>query len=212
MVTEPERIEPADREALLTAIRACTVCSAHLPLGPRPIVRAPGTARILLISQAPGTAAHRSGIPWDDPSGKRLKAWLGVDEETFHGSGRFAVVPMGFCYPGRINGSGDAPPRPECAPLWHKRLLSILPDVRWTLLIGMYAQRTYLKDQMPTTMTAAVRDHARFADRRTMPLPHPSWRVQGWMKRNPWFEEDVLPTLRAGPRLSISPTVRRTTP
>ncbi len=181
--------------ALLREIRACALCAAHLPLGPRPIVQAGGGARLLIIGQAPGTAVHASGVAWDDPSGDRLREWTGIDAATFYDPGRVALMPMGFCYPGKVAGAGDAPPRPECAPTWHARLLGALPDIRLTLLVGLYAQGAYAR-AAATSLTERVRDQGD-ADDAILSLPHPSWRSTGWMRRNPWFEADILPLLRA---------------
>ncbi len=183
--------------ALLQRIRDCTACAAHLPLGPRPIVQAAPRAAILIIGQAPGTAVHASGIPWDDPSGDRLREWTGLDRATFYDPDKVALMPMGFCYPGKVPGKGsgaggDAPPRRECAPLWHAPLRAQLPAVRLTLLVGQYAQAAYAPGPK-VTLTERVRASGP-ADQ--MALPHPSWRSTGWMQRNPWFEADVLPVLR----------------
>lgn len=188
-------------DALLSEIAGCTVCAARLPLGPRPIVRASPRSRILLISQAPGRVAHLSGIPWDDDSGGRLKAWLAVDDATFYDPDSFAILPMGLCYPGRRSG-GDAPPCRECAPLWHPRILGAIGGEPLRILIGAHAQKRYLGGARQRTMTETVR---RFADHlpAALPLPHPSWRVRGWMRRNPWFEADVLPRLRAEVRRAL---------
>lgn len=165
-----------------------------LPLGPNPIVQAAADARILIIGQAPGTKVHASGVPWDDPSGDRLREWTGLPPAVFYDPQAVALMPMGFCYPGKT-GSGDAPPRPECAPLWHRPLCAALPAIRLTLLVGHHAQRAYLGGgKLP--MTEAVRRHAE-APPGLFPLPHPSWRSTGWMSGNPWFETDVLPVLRA---------------
>lgn len=181
--------------ALLAEIRACRLCEAHLPLGPRPIARAGRTARILIIGQAPGTRVHETGIPWNDPSGDRLRDWMALDRETFYDESRIAIMPMGFCYPGRLPKGGDAPPRPECAPTWHEKLRAELPAVELTLLVGSYAQAHYLHDGRKANMTETVRgwrDHAPAI----IPTPHPSWRSTNWLKKNPWFEEEVLPELR----------------
>jgi uracil-DNA glycosylase len=185
---------------LLRTIRGCSVCAAHLPLGPRPIVQAAAGATILIIGQAPGTAVHASGIPWDDPSGDRLRQWTGLDRAAFYDPDKVALMPMGFCYPGKVaakgsGAGGDAPPRPECAPLWHGALRAELGAVRLTLLVGQYAQGAYAENRKGT-LTERVRG---FGDGRQdqMDLPHPSWRSTGWMRRNPWFEADVLPVLRA---------------
>jgi uracil-DNA glycosylase len=179
---------------LLADIRACRHCEDSLPLGPRPVVRAHEASRILLVGQAPGTKVHASGVPWDDPSGKRLRQWLEVDAEQFYDEKIFAIVPMGFCYPGKGK-SGDLPPSTACAPLWHEPLLSRMPNIELTLLIGGYAQKRYLGDT-GQTLTERVQG---FADTRegVFPLPHPSPRNTFWLRRNPWFETDVLPQLRA---------------
>lgn len=180
---------------LLRQVRACEICAADLPLGPRPVVRISATARILIIGQAPGTKVHESGIPWNDPSGDRLRTWLDVDRDTFYDTRRIAIMPMGFCYPGVLPRGGDKPPRPECAPEWHERLLAKMPRLSLTLLVGQYAQARYLGPARGKTLTETVRnwqDH--LPDH--LPTPHPSWRTVGWQKRNPWFETDVLPELR----------------
>ena len=181
-------------DALLDSIRACRLCEAQLPLGPRPVLRASPTARLLIVGQAPGTRVHASGIPWDDASGRRLRDWLQVDADTFYDAARIAIVPMGFCYPGRA-GSGDAPPRPECRATWHGRLLPLLPRVGLTLLIGQYAQAYFLGDRRKGTLTETVRAWREYAPG-VIPLPHPSPRNVAWFKANPWFECEVLPTLR----------------
>ena len=182
--------------ALLDEVRACTHCAAHLPLGPRPVLRAAPTARLLIIGQAPGTRVHETGIPWNDRSGERLRTWLQMDAETFYDEARVAIVPMGFCYPGVLPRGGDCPPRPECAPLWHERLLAGLPEIALTLLIGQYAQAHYLGPRRGKTLTETVRRHAEFAADGLLPLPHPSWRTTGWEKKNPWFGTELLPALR----------------
>jgi uracil-DNA glycosylase len=183
-------------DAVLGEARACSLCAEHLPLGPRPIVFMKPTARLLIIGQAPGTKVHETGIPWNDPSGDRLRDWLRIDRDTFYDDGRIAIMPMGFCYPGRLPKGGDAPPRPECAPAWHDRLLEHLPNLDLTLLVGSYAQKRYLGAAYDT-MTDAVRGFRTHLVDGYLPLPHPSWRTTGWQKRNPWFEADVLPELRA---------------
>ncbi len=178
--------------ALITEIRDCRFCEASLPLGPRPILGAKKSSRVLIIGQAPGTRVHASGIPWDDPSGDRLRDWIGVDKQQFYDERLFAILPMGFCYPGKGK-SGDMPPRPECAPLWHEKLLSRLPNIELTLLIGQYAQNYYLEDNFKN-LTDRVRNW-RVAKPNYLPLPHPSPRNQIWMKKNPWFEDEVVPQL-----------------
>lgn len=177
-------------------IAACRVCEAVLPLGPRPVVRAADPrAKILIVGQAPGTKVHASGIPWDDASGNRLRDWLGVTPEVFYDQSKFAVVPMGFCYPGRGTG-GDNPPRPECAPLWHEAVLKTLPNIELTLLIGQYAHAYYLKAERKATLGDTVRSWRDYEPSGYMPLVHPSPRNQIWLKRNQWFETDVVPHLR----------------
>lgn len=180
-------------DVLLRDVRACTVCAAALPLGPRPVVRMAATARLLIIGQAPGTRVHASGVPWDDPSGERLRAWTSLDATTFYDPAKIAIMPMGFCYPGVAASGGDAPPRRQCAPLWHAALRAHLADVRLTLLVGLYAQKAYWPGRL--TLTETVR---RFAEGPAafFPLPHPSWRSTGWMRRNPWFEAEIVPVLR----------------
>ncbi len=181
-------------ESLLAEIRACTVCAAALPLGPRPIVQFSARSRIVIIGQAPGTRVHDSGIPWDDASGDRLREWTGLGTTEFYDPAAVALVPMGFCYPG-TGASGDLPPRPECAPLWHDRVLALLPAGALTLLVGSFAQARYLPAARRQSLTERVRDWPQHGPT-FFPLPHPSWRSTGWMKRNPWFESDVLPALR----------------
>jgi uracil-DNA glycosylase len=182
-----------DIAALLQEVRACRVCAAHLPLGPRPVVHMSATARLLIASQAPGTRVHQSGISFNDASGDRLRAWLNMDKTNFYDAARVALLPVGLCYPGRLPNGGDAPPRPECAPLWRARILAAMPHIRLTLLVGSYAQNVELG---PGSMTERVRGFRRYLPR-FFPLPHPSWRTGGWERRNPWFGDEVLPALRA---------------
>jgi uracil-DNA glycosylase len=181
--------------ALLGDIRGCRHCAEHLPHGPRPVVQAGLGARILIIGQAPGSRVHASGIPWDDDSGERLRDWTGLSRESFYDPRQIALMPMGFCYPGAGN-SGDLPPRPECAPLWHPPLLAALPGIELTLLVGQYAQARYWPKHLRKSMTEAVRGHAAGPEA-MFPLPHPAWRSRLWMAKNPWFEAEVLPQLRA---------------
>jgi len=181
---------------LLTKVPACEVCTADLPLGPRPIVKMAPTSKVLIIGQAPGTKVHESGVPWDDKSGDRLREWLNLPKDTFYDEGQIAIMPMGFCYPGVDKNGGDKPPRPECAPLWHEALLACLPNIELTLLIGAYAQKRYLGKDREKSMTATVANWANYAPN-YVPLPHPSWRNTFWLKKNPWFETDLLPVLRA---------------
>lgn len=186
-----------------TEARACTLCTAHLPLGPRPVFRVSTTARLLIIGQAPGTKVHATGIPWNDSSGDRLRQWLNMTREEFYDAARIAIVPMGFCYPGRLPNGGDAPPRPECSPRWHPGLLALMPNIRLTLLIGTYAQAHYLGK---AKMTDRVRDYPRHLPNR-FPLPHPSWRTTAWERNNPWFTEQALPALRAAVATALRPDV-----
>ena len=185
---------------LAAEVRACTFCADVLPLGPRPILRVSTTARVLIASQAPGTKVHVSGTPWTDASGVRLRTWLGMTPDEFYDPARVAILPMGLCYPGRLPQGGDCPPRPECAPLWRRRLLDAMPDLRLTLLVGSYAQADALG---PGRMTDRVRDFRQYLPR-YFPLPHPSWRTGVWEKNNPWFVTDVLPALRAEVRRVLS--------
>ena len=181
-------------DRLLAEARACRLCESHLPLGPRPILRASATARLLIVGQAPGTRVHETGIPWNDPSGDRLREWLAVDRDTFYDESRIAIIPAGLCYPGR-KGAGDAPPRPECAPRWHPPLLAALPRIELILLVGQYAQAYYLGPGRQATLAATVRAHAQYGPR-FLPLPHPSPRNRLWLRRNPWVEAEVVPHLR----------------
>lgn len=177
---------------VMAEARACTHC-ADLPLGPRPVFRLSPTARLLIVGQAPGTKVHASGIPWDDRSGDRLRQWMAIDRDDFYNEARIAILPMGLCYPGRLKNGGDAPPRPDCAPLWHARLLDLLPGIELTLLVGSYAQARYIgRKQTMTDTVQGFREHLP----RYLPLPHPSWRTTGWERRNPWFGDAVLPVLR----------------
>ena len=177
--------------AVAAAARACRVC-ADLPLGPRPVLRVSTTARILIASQAPGTKVHETGVPWNDASGDRLREWLAMDRDAFYDEARIAIVPMGLCYPGRLPNGGDAPPRPECAPLWRARLIAAMPAIRLTLLIGGYAQRDALGPGAVAERVRRFRAHLPSA----FPLPHPSWRTTAWERKNPWFTAEVLPALR----------------
>lgn len=193
-----------DLHAIIERARACRVCADHLPLGPRPVLRASPSARLLIIGQAPGTKVHATGIPWNDASGDRLRQWLDVDRDTFYDEGRIAIVPMGLCYPGRDPKGGDKPPRPECAPLWQAPLRAALPRVALTLLIGQYAQKWYLGRARKASMTATVAAWAEYMPRGFLPLPHPSWRNTAWLKQHPWFEADVLPVLRKTTRALLT--------
>ncbi len=180
---------------ILAAARACRICEAQLPLGPRPVLRAAAAARLMIVGQAPGTRVHESGVPWDDRSGERLRDWLQVSKEVFYDETRVAIVPMGFCYPGVDAKGGDKPPRPECAPQWHPPLRGALPAVELTLLVGMYAQAHYLGKRRRKTLTETVRHWQDYLPE-FLPLPHPSWRNTAWLRKNPWFETELLPELR----------------
>lgn len=180
--------------SLAEEIAACTLCCDHLPHGVRPVVSFSPTARLLIIGQAPGSKVHASGIPWDDVSGDRLREWTGLSKAQMYDSAQVALVPMGFCYPGKASG-GDKPPRRECAPMWHESVLSQLPEDRLTLLVGAHAQAYYLPDAPRLSMTEKVRRFRDFLPDR-IPLPHPAWRSTIWMRKHPWFEAEVLPVLR----------------
>ncbi len=181
-------------QSLLRKITRCTVCAVHLPHGVRPVVAASDQSRIVVIGQAPGRRVHESGIPWNDPSGDNLRNWHGVDKSVFYDPNNFALIPMGFCYPG-TGKSGDLPPRPECAPLWHPPLLDRMKKVRLTLLIGQYAQARYLGERAKKNLTETVRNFSEYLPE-FLPLPHPSPRNRLWLRRNPWFEAELLPVLQ----------------
>jgi uracil-DNA glycosylase len=187
--------EQARLEALTAEIRTCTICARHLPLGPRPVLRGRVSARLLILSQAPGTRVHMTGISFNDRSGDRLREWLDVSRQTFYDESRIAIAPMGFCYPGRDAKGGDLPPRPECAPKWLPSLIGHLPNLELTLLVGSYAIDYFLRGRTRPSMTETVRAWREYLPR-YLPLPHPSWRNTGWLKRNSWFAEELLPELR----------------
>jgi uracil-DNA glycosylase len=180
--------------SLLTQVRACTLCAAHLPLGPRPVLQMHASARLLIVGQAPGRKVHASGVPFDDASGERLRDWLGITRDQFYDARQVALVPMGFCYPG-TGKSGDLPPRAECAPAWRAPLLSHLKKLRLTVVIGQYAMAHHLPNERGS-LTETVQAWQSLGPT-VMPLPHPSPRNNLWLKRNPWFELDLLPVLRA---------------
>lgn len=188
-------LESAARlDTLLRAARACTVCAAHLPFPPRPVLRASTSAVLLIVGQAPGRRVQETGIPWNDPSGDRLRDWLRLTPEQFYDERRLAIIPTGLCYPGKGRG-GDLPPRPECAPLWHPRLRAALPELRLTLLIGSYAQAYYLGKRAKNSLAETVRAWREYLPE-FFPLPHPSPRNLRWFRTHPWFEREVLPELR----------------
>lgn len=187
----------AELSGLLTQVRACTACT-DLPLGPRPVVQLHLAARLLIIGQAPGTKVHATGVPFNDPSGDTLRRWLALDRAAFYDESRVALMPMGFCYPGK-QGGGDAPPRAECAPRWHGRLRAFLPNIRLTILLGRYALSAYLPERASDSVTEIVRagpvDHRKLG--RLWPLPHPSPRNRRWLAQNPWVEGEIIPALQA---------------
>lgn len=179
---------------LVGEIRACRVCASALPHEPRPVLRVHPEARILIVGQAPGRRVHESGLPFTDPSGDRLRAWMGIDEAVFYDQRFIAIAAMGFCYPGTVKGA-DLPPRRECAPLWRPRLLPLLKNLQLTLLVGSYAQRYHLGGKAGASLYDTVSNWRAYGDA-ILPLPHPSWRNSAWLKRNPWFDEELLPELR----------------
>ena len=188
-------MHPSPLDELLAAIRACRVCARELPHDPRPVLQVSATARILICGQAPGTRVHATGLPFNDPSGDRLRDWLGLERERFYDARRVAIVPMGFCYPGRDAEGGDLPPRGECAPLWQARGRAELPTVELTLLVGRYAKGWHLGPRAKASLGETVRAWRDYLPR-YLPLPHPSWRNSLWLKRNPWFADEVLPYVR----------------
>jgi uracil-DNA glycosylase len=187
---------------LLAEVRACRMCAAELPLGPRPVLRAQTSARLLIVGQAPGTKVHETGIPWNDPSGDRLRDWLDLDRDAIYDESRIAIIPMGYCYPGRDTRGGDLPPRKECAQLWLPKLLAHLPNIQLTLLVGQYAQKEFLGRRRHTTLTETVRRWQEYQPD-LWPLPHPSFRNTYWLQKNPWFEQKVVPALRERVRVLV---------
>jgi uracil-DNA glycosylase len=179
---------------LVDEISHCTLCAEHLPLGPRPVIQADPAARILIVGQAPGTAVHKTGIPFNDPSGDRLRTWMGVDRDTFYDQTKIALVPMGFCYPGKGKG-GDLPPRPECAPAWRDRLLGQLDNIELTIVMGRYALAWHLNIRPSQTLSAVVANWQQYWPQ-ALPLPHPSPRNTQWLQKHPWVEEDIIPELQ----------------
>ncbi|HTM59800.1 MAG TPA: uracil-DNA glycosylase family protein [Burkholderiales bacterium] len=179
--------------------RACRLCSKHLE--PRPVFRVGATARILVVGQAPGRRVHETGIPWNDPSGDVLRGWLAMDRGTFYDTSRIAIVPVGLCYPGTVDGA-DLPPMPQCAPLWQPKFRAALPKIGLTLLVGSYAQRFYLDAKRKQSLTETVRTYREYLPE-FFPLPHPSWRNKGWLKANPWFLTDVIPALQRRVKASL---------
>src|SRR5215470_11525682 len=196
-----------DFDELIENIRCCAVCAPFLPLGPRPIVRGRPSARLLIISQAPGRRVHDTGLSFNDRSGDRLRAWLALDREAFYDEARMAILGMAFCYPGSDAKGGDLPPRPECAPRWHDRLRVYFSAIELTLLVGSYAIDYYLPGLRARSMTEVILRWRDFLPELFV-LPHPSWRTTRWLRDNPWFENEVLPELRARVARAISPTPR----
>jgi uracil-DNA glycosylase len=190
----PPAATPRQLALLMKKVRDCRLCEAHLPLGPQPVLRASVTARLLIVGQAPGTKVHATGIPWNDPSGDRLRDWLGLTRDQFYDETKIAIVPAGLCYPGRTKG-GDAPPRPECAPLWHPPLRALMPNLGLTLLCGAHAQAYYLGDRRHKTLAETVA-HWRDVLPDFIPTPHPSPRNRLWLRKHPWFEAEVVPEMR----------------
>ena len=208
-------MQRSDLEAFLKRVEACRICrdaplGAPLPHEPRPVLRMSATARLLICGQAPGVRVHRSGLPFDDPSGERLRSWMGVDRDVFYDVSRIAIAPMGFCFPGLDDHGSDLPPRRECRAHWHDDLFTLAPQIETILVVGSHAQAYHLRrlGHVPVKgegMTGLVRRWRDFAHRRPLliPLPHPSWRNSGWLKRNPWFEAELLPGLRAAVREAL---------
>ncbi len=193
-------------EDLNSAILKCRICKdaplkLPLPHEPRPVVQVSETARICIAGQAPGLRVHESGIPFDDRSGDRLRQWMGIDRDLFYDASKLAIVPMGFCFPGYDKNKSDLPPRKECVAKWHDDLFTVMPQIELILVIGMYAQAYHLGDLREKGVTETVQNWNRYINRndgpRILPLPHPSWRNTGWLKKNPWFDSDVLPVLRS---------------
>lgn len=197
--------------ALAAAVKraeACRLCAGVLPHAPRPVLRVKPGTRVLIVSQAPGTKVHGSGLPFDDASGDRLRDWLGVDRPTFYAHPRLSMLPMGLCFPGQDDKGGDLPPLKVCAPTWHPVIRPLLPELQLTLLVGQYAQAHYLRAQRKASLTETVRAWQDYGPE-FLPLPHPSWRNTGWLKQNPWFARDVLPVLRERVRVLLeTPPVR----
>ena len=181
-------------QELLKEVRACTICAAHLPLGPRPVLSIHPDNKILIIGQAPGLAVHESGIPWQDKSGDNLRKWSGISDQDFYESHKLGILPMGFCYPGK-GGTGDLPPRKECAPQWHEQLINALTQIELCLLIGQYAQAYYLGNNRKRNLTETVRNYREYLPNYFV-LPHPSPLNNRWMAKNPWFAKTVLPHLK----------------
>ncbi|MEM8616046.1 MAG: uracil-DNA glycosylase family protein [Pseudomonadota bacterium] len=194
----------ANLQSLVAEIRACQLCRDDMDRAPNPILRASTTARILIASQAPGNLADRSGVPFNDPSGRRLRQWMGVTDGEFYDERRVAIAPMGFCFPGYDKNGGDRPPMKRCAEVWRDKLLSAMPQIELVLLIGSYSQRWHLGDEAPKTLSETVARWTDYLARGMVVTPHPSWRNNAWLKRNPWFEAEVLPVLQRRVRALLS--------
>ena len=194
------KADPKAVSRLLRDIRACRICEAYLE--PRPIIHASATAKLCIVAQAPGLRVHETGISFNDPSGDRLREWMGVSRETFYDESRVAIIGMGFCFPGYDANGGDLPPRKECAEAWQDKLFATLPNFKLTLLVGTYAFKWHLKGRAKANVTETVRAWREYAPR-YIPLPHPSWRNNAWLKKNPWFEQELLPTLRKRVKATI---------
>jgi uracil-DNA glycosylase len=194
--------QPSELDALLTQIRSCRLCAAHLPHGPRPVLHVSATARLCIVSQAPGSRVHETGLSFNDASGDRLRDWMGVDRATFYDESRIAIAAMAFCFPGYNAQGHDLPPRRECAAAWRERLFAALPQFETTLLVGTYAQAWHLAGWAKGSMHETVKAWREYAPR-YIPLPHPSWRNNAWLKRNPWFAEELVPYLRRRVRLLL---------
>lgn len=195
---------PAERELarLLREIRACRICETSLPHGVRPIIRASATAKLCIVAQAPGIRVHESGLSFNDPSGERLREWMGIGRDTFYDESRVAIIGMGFCFPGYDAHGGDLPPRKECAVAWQDKLFATLPPFELTLLVGTYALRWHLRERAKRNVTETVKSWRDYAPR-YIPLPHPSWRNSGWLGKNPWFAKELLPYLRKRVKATI---------
>ena len=181
-------------DKLVKEIKACNLCTDHLPLGPRPVIQVGSLARILIVGQAPGRRVHETGIPFNDPSGERLRLWMGINKEEFYDKDKVALVPMGFCFPG-TGKSGDLPPRPECADTWREKLLEQLPNIDLTIVIGQYAQGWHFGSSNKQNLTETVKSWKEFWPN-AIPLPHPSPRNNIWLRKNAWFEDEVIPALQ----------------
>jgi len=199
------RKQSLELERLLREIRGCRICADVLAHEPRPVLRLKSTVKLCIVGQAPGLRVHESGIPFNDPSGDRLRAWMGVTREEFYDQSRIGIVPMGFCFPGYDEKGADKPPRPECVKAWRERLFDTAPEIPFILAVGGYAQRYHLKGRAKQTLTETVQAWREYTPR-VIPLPHPSWRNNAWLKKNPWFEKELLPYLKRRVRRALGST------